>query len=216
MAEAEDWPDVRGTGGRSLSRVRTLRGPFVAALCLVAVAAAGQEVATPAERFTAVAKRTLAEDVQSESALEIVITRWATYEELEALARVLDTSGQEAFVKAVRARPPAGAMHEFLRRPVVARRVHHLALAVSCGKVRCYDDGHLDTDRRRRVVMLIADETDGLSFLQFELDRNGRGEGSIVDAAVVRYDAETGNIHLADARGSRARLSHVRAEPQPR
>jgi hypothetical protein len=193
---------------------RVVRALLIAALLCLATAVSGVEEGTaPPERFTAVAVRVLPDGVRSESALEIVVTRWTTREESEALARVLDEGGQEAFVKAARAKPPVGAMHEFLRRPVVARRVHPLMLAVSCAEVRCFEDGRPNPPGRRQVIILIGEEGGALSFIQFELDRQGHGKGAVVDEAVVRFHTPTGTIRLADARGSRAVLSRVRAQP---
>jgi len=159
-----------------------------------------------------VAVRVLPDGVRSESALEIVVTRWTTREESEALARVLDEGGQEAFVKAARAKPPVGAMHEFLRRPVVARRVHPLMLAVSCAEVRCFEDGRPNPPGRRQVIILIGEEGGALSFIQFELDRQAMARAL---SWTRRWSASTHQRAPSawPTRGQPRRAVRVRAQP---
>jgi hypothetical protein len=189
---------------------------LLAALCCGTGVEASQEPLEPVARYTAVAARRLADGQRSESALEIVVTHWTSSEELDALGHLLNERGQDAFAAALRARPTAGAMHEFLRRPAVARRVHALSLALDCASVGCVSKGVLDDTKGRQILVLITNEAGGVSFLLLELDANGLGEGVLVDDAALRYKSGTGMFHLTALGRTRARLTNVQAAPPSR
>ena len=166
----------------------------IAALALVLVTLASTTLADktkPIETFKAFAASL---GSGRSSVLTITINRWSTDEEREMLLETLQEFGRDKLIDALmKIRPPVG----YMRAPN------------SLGYDLYYARDHPDPDGSRRVVIATnryvnfreaAANTRSMKYqltlIEIHLDKDGKGEGKMVPAAMVSWDKEKKKIEI--------------------
>jgi len=145
--------------------------------------------------------------VATDRTLDIVIERWSTDAERDALLNTLETKGKDALLSAVqRIRPPVGYV----------RTSTSLGWDLQFARERVMPDGG-------RRVIIASDRPVGFwearsqprsiqyEFLAAEvrLDKDGRGEGKLFPAAEITYDKATRTIDVENYEVSPVQLIDV-------
>jgi hypothetical protein len=139
------------------------------------------------------------------AALDLLVHRWTTAEEVAELWGLLGTRGWHALAAAVATRAPVGVLHEFRRVPAGFRQAYPLHLAM----VR-------PAPGNRRVASFLGVyDDDEVRCLSLDLDASGTGTGTLAVAlAAVAVD---GDVPFLCAGLDRiATLSNVHAWPPGR
>jgi signal peptidase II len=173
--------------------MRSHRALFASVLILLASTAflAGAEKTAPIEQLTA-----FAANMQSGQAgvIEIAIERWSTEAERDMLLEALQEGGEDALLKALeKIRPPVG----YMRTPNSIGWDLYFAR-----QIRQPDGGRkiiLATNRRVNIREA-GNNTRSMQYqftlIEIHLDKNGKGEGKMVPAAKVSWDAKQKRIEV--------------------
>ncbi|MFY9551577.1 MAG: hypothetical protein WAU32_10530 [Thermoanaerobaculia bacterium] len=173
--------------------MRSHRALFASVLILLASTAflAGAEKTASIEQLTA-----FAANMQSGQAgvIEIAIERWSTEAERDMLLEALQEGGEDALLKALeKIRPPVG----YMRTPNSIGWDLYYAR-----QIRQPDGGRkiiLATNRRvniREAVNNTRSMQYQFTLIEIHLDKNGKGEGKMVPAAKVSWDAKQKRIEV--------------------
>jgi hypothetical protein len=151
--------------------------------------------------------------------IDIVIERWSTDAEREALARGLRANDPAALL--------AGLGKVFRRNGVVQLPgTHGLGARASLRRVRNLKYAQqIDTPAGRRIVV-VADQHLGFgesgrdfesyqpefSLLEIRIDANGTGVGKLAHADKVTFNASTGAFEIADFASQPVRLAGIRSD----
>jgi hypothetical protein len=171
-----------------------------------------QGAKTPGDTKPVLRLRALAVDlnrpgVATDRTLDIVIERWSTDAERDALLNTLETKGKDALLSAVqKIKPPVG----------------YVRTSTSLGWDLQYARERVMPDGGRRVIVA-SDRPIGFwearsqprsieyAFLAAEvrLDKDGRGEGKLFPAAQITYDKATRTIDVENYEISPVQLMNV-------
>jgi hypothetical protein len=172
---------------------------------LVASGAPSRQPRTPAETFSANFTNISNVGVTGATPLTIRVTRWTTDDEHVALMGILAKDGNEAFTRALQRQKEVGSIgvpQELAYPLLYARQMRH--------------------EKEGRKIMLITDrpmtfqERTGssisrdypLTWIEMTLDKDDRGEGSVVLAARLRLLGDV--LGVEDLGNQPARLASIR------
>jgi hypothetical protein len=146
----------------------------------------------------------------SANVIDITINRWSTDEERDMLLTTLQESGQEKLLGALeKIRPPVG----YMRTPN------------SVGYELYYARNTPQPDGSRKVVLAtnrwvsfreVSNETRSMQYqftvIEIHLDKNNKGEGKLVPAARVMWDAKNKKIEIENYNAFPVDLTNVTAK----
>lgn len=143
--------------------------------------------------------------------VEIRVTRWSTDEERQRLLDVLIEKGQNGLLEALqKIRPPCGTI----------RNVNRVGWDVYYARQTATPDGgrHIVLATDRRVAFREAfNETRSMQYqftlVELHVDKNGKGEGKLVPAAKVSWDAKDKRIEIENYSALPVDLLNVQAKP---
>ena len=167
------------------------RMTFLAAVLVLLASTAPAASPKPIETFKAFAASL---GTGRTSVLTITLNRWSTDEEREMLLETLQEFGRDKLIDALtKIRPPVG----YMRAPN------------SLGYDLYYARNHPNPDGSRRVVIATnryvnfreaANNTRSMKYqltlIELHLDKDGKGEGKMVPAAMVSWDKEKKKIEV--------------------
>jgi hypothetical protein len=144
------------------------------------------------------------------SVIEITVNRWSTDEEREMLLTTLQEKGQDALLASLeKIRPPVG----YMRTPN------------SIGYDLYYARNNPQPDGSRKVVLATnrrvsfreaANNTRSMDYqftlIEIHIDKNGKGEGKMVPAAKVSWDAKAKKIEVENYNALPVDLINVTAK----
>lgn len=192
--------------------MRLHRVLWVTPLALAAAAGflAGEEKLKPIEKLTA-----FAANMQSGRAgvIDITIERWSTEDERDALLAALQEGGEEALLKNLeRIRPPVGYM----------KLPNTIGWDMYFARQTPTDDGGrrivLATNRRVNMREAFNNQRSmqyQFTLIEIHLDKNGKGEGKMVTAAKVSWDARAKKVEVENYTALPVDLVNVKTNKKP-
>jgi hypothetical protein len=174
---------------------------------LAAAPAVGAGTPEGQERFSAYAIDLEGAYGATTSAVQISIDRWSTAEEQERLQSIFEEKGPDALLAAMQKIKPVGRIHTPGSVGHVLRFAYQTPLASGGRRIVIGTDrplSYYEASRRPRS----ADYP--FTVLEFKVDANGRGQGSMVVASKVTGMGET--IELENFNNRPVRLTQVRLD----
>lgn len=173
----------------------------------LASAPAAAEKAKPIETFTCFAASL---GTGRAGVVEITIERWSTDEEREMLLTTLQEKGPDALLSALeKIRPPVGYM----------RTPNSLGYDLFYARNNPQPDGGRNVilaTNRRVAFREAANSTRSMEYqftlVEIHIDKNGKGEGKMVPAAKVSWDAKLKKIEIENYSAQPVDLINVKAK----
>lgn len=191
-------------------RLHRVLGVTLLALAAAAGFLAGEEKPKPIEKLTA-----FAANMQSGRAgvIDITIERWSTEDERDALLAALQEGGEEALLKNLeRIRPPVGYM----------KLPNTIGWDMYFARQTPTDDGGrrivLATNRRVNMREAFNNQRSmqyQFTLIEIHLDKNGKGEGKMVTAAKVSWDARAKKVEVENYTALPVDLVNVKSNKKP-
>ena len=177
------------------------------ALAIVASVAAGAEDRKPIETFTCFAAQM---ERGAAGVVDINIFRWSTDEEREMLLTTLQEFGRDKLIDTLmKIRPVVGYM----------RTPNSIGYDLYYARNNVQPDGsrHVVMATNRRVAIREAQTAQRsmqyqLTVIELQLDQNGKGEGKMVPAAKISWDAKKKAIEIENYRALPVDLINVQAK----
>jgi hypothetical protein len=192
--------------------MRSHRALLAMALILVMSAAVpgAAEKTQPIEKLTA-----FAANMQSGRAgvIDIAIERWSTEAERDSLLEALQEGGDQALLKTLeRIRPPVGYM----------KLPNTIGWDMYFARQTPTDDGGrrivLATNRRVNMREAFNNQRSmqyQFTLIEIRLDQNGKGEGKMVTAAKVSWDAKAKKVEVENYTALPVDLVNVKSNKKP-
>ena len=146
--------------------------------------------------------------------VEFRVTRWSTDEERQRLLDALIEKGQDGLLVAVMSRPPCGTIRSLNSAWYIYPWNYYYARQTPTPDGR----RHIVLATGRRVPLSGAFNNtrsmqDQFTLVELHVDKNGKGEGKLVPAAKVSWDAKDKRIEIENYSALPSALLSVQANP---